>query len=82
MNIIELQEQIEMIRTCLTNGIENYMAAIQKNMEFERVEPLFKKIKSIMVTLRSAMIKYEKLITDDMNMFTTHKNEQLCVLLH
>jgi hypothetical protein len=82
MKIIELQEQIEIIRSSLTTVTENYRAAIQKNMDFERVEPLFKKIKSIMVTLRGAMIKYEKLITDEMNIFTTHKNEQLCVLMH
>lgn len=76
MKIIEIQEQIEILRNRLTNGTETYRVAIQNDMAVEMVNHLFKKIKSIMTTLRSVMVKYEKLINDDMAAFTMHKNEQ------
>jgi hypothetical protein len=76
MKIIEVQEQIEILRNRLTNGTETYRVAIQNDMAVEMVNHLFQKIKSIMTTLRSVMVKYEKLINDEMAAFAIHKNEQ------
>jgi hypothetical protein len=76
MKIIEVQEQIEILRNRLTNGTETYRVAIQKDMAVELVNHLFQRIKCIMTTLRSVMVKYEKLINDEMAAFTILKNEQ------
>ncbi len=74
MQIIELQEQIEILRGRLINEAENYRIAIQKDMDFDLVKSLFQKLKSIMGELKRLMTGYEKLITAEMTKFDKRKH--------